>query len=458
MNRLESTRRTPASRTTAKLLLAALLVLQWTQLAGAAQPEQLAQRALAWEHPDAEAARRRVERLAQELTPWGQVDYSARLRPLLRFQGYPGEPDAGELTTRFGLSAWMNFADRPATHARSLQSLQRARRDLHRLRVLGVRDALLAHAELLLAQEQEARERRDLAEADAALAATTASAAATSPTGHAELRIARLDQRKAALDYRRALHHLAQARERAFEFGFAGPARYQPLRFALPDPAGAGMLLENVHDYRMLELELLEAEAELDETRAGPLDDLRLGAAYRTRAATVDLEGGIVNGRPGATFGLSAPGGPERWQLEISAEIVLDDSWQGLPLLVRSLEEARERITAFAERFGIDVERAVTEAELAEAALSLAEEEVALAEQLLAQRTLNRDEVAAATRSEEASASAGERDLARAKRDLARSESAVGGTRVRLHRAWIAYVRAVAELLEATGGTWEVLR
>lgn len=456
MERSDSNRSKLVSRTTGKLLLAALLAVQGTQWASTGQPEPAA-RALSWEHPDAEAARLRIERMAEELTPWGQVDYSARLRPLLRFQGHPGGPDAGDPTARFGVSARVNFAERPATHARRLQTLERARQGLYRLRLRGVRDALLAHAALLLAQEQEARELRELAEADAALAAATASDATATPIGASELRAARLEQRKAALDYRRAQHELAQARGEAARYGFADQARYQPLRFALPEADGAGTGPEYSHEYRMLELELLEAEAELDETRAGPLDDLRLGAAYRTRTASVDLEGGIVNGRPGATLGLSAPGGPERWQLQISAEIVLDDSWLDLPHLEQDAGQARAHLSAFPERFRDEVQRAITEAELVEAALALAEEDVAISEELLAERWLESDDLAAAALSEAANTSAIERALTRAKRDLARSERAAGSARVRLYRAWIAYVRAVASLLETTGGTWELL-
>jgi hypothetical protein len=427
------------------------------QLSAAAQGES-ARAALTWEHPDATAARQRIDDLAGELTPWGQIDYSARLRPLLRYQEYPEDGDAGDLTARLGVSAALTFGDRPATHARALQRLERARHDHFVLVSRGVRDALLAHAELLLAREGVARALREMADADAAVDALEES---VSEGDTASLREARLEQRIAALGLRRARQDLADAADAATAYGLASSPRYEPIRFVLSDtaphdpalataPAGTNAVPDPraSHEYRMLELALLEAEAELSQARAQPLDDLRLRAAYRTREAEIDLEGGMVNGRPGLGFGFSSPGGRERWQVEVSAELVLDENWHELPGLEVAVEGARQELEAWPAAFLADIARSRAAAELAEEALALAEEDTALAEEALAAL---RSGMAELERE-----GGDQRTLERSTQALATAERELSASRLRLYRAWIAYVRAVAGWLESTGGSWAV--
>jgi hypothetical protein len=452
-------------RQTARILTVLAAVLA---AGAAATPASLAQSpavprsesarsALAWEHPEAEAARSWVEALDAGLTPWGQLDYSARIRPLVRYQEYPGDGDVGDLTTRLGVSASLTFGDRPATYARALQTLERARQDLFLLGSRGVRDALLAHAELLIALEAEARAGREAAEADAALTeleqaaeqpATSAEQRAAPSAEEPSLRAARLEQRQAALALRRAEQDRAEAEAAAAAYGFASTVRYEPLRFLLPDPAAPGQGPRATHDYRMLELELLEAEAELSEVKGHPLDDLRIRAAYRTRSTEVDIQGGIVNGRPGLGFGLSSPGGLERWQLELSAELMLDDAWLGLPRLEAAVDAAGEELELFPSAFRASLAHSLGAAELADEALALAEEDAALAEEAL---TTRRSELAEVERG-----GAGGRTLERSRQALARAERNLSASRVRLYRAWIAYISAVAKALEMSGGTWQL--
>jgi hypothetical protein len=391
--------------------------------------------ALRWIPPELATARRKVERLEEELGPWRQLDYSARLRPLLRYRDYPGDGKTGDLLGRFGVSASVALAPAPATRVRALQELERARQTLRLLSLHGLEDALLAHAYLLLAQERDDKARRELLQARSLLREELSrheGGPAPALTEPLELRTTRLAERKAALEHRSAQADLANAREQARKFGLAAEASYRRLRFVL---AGERAGPAATHAHRMAVLELLEAEAELMEAEMAPLDDLRLRAAYRGRGAELDVQGGMVNGRPGATLGLNVPGGPERWEFQLSAELVLDDRWSDLPRLEEEVTAAREEVASFEERFRLELERSAALAAMAEEALDLAEEEVALKEEALAELL-------------ETSGSRPQRGLVKAERDLS-------SARVRLYRAWIAYIRKAADLMELSGAHWQ---
>lgn len=454
------------------LLMLATLALPSAGNAEGAGPEA----ALGWLDPEIAAATTEVDLLAARLTPWGQVDYSARLRPLLRYNEYPGDGDTGNLTARLGVSAVIDFTDPPATHARSHQRLERARQVVFLLHSRGIRDALLAHAYLLIAQEQEVVARRSLEAGEAQTAGAGGTAGAKDGTedrgaDRAEdgagdgggdrledrggrgkdrgLRAARLEWRMAAHDHDEALQDLDEARGSARAYGLSTQAGYRPLRFVLPGPEVEEFAHRQSHDYRMLELKLLEAEAELGEAESRPLDDLRVRGAYRGRGAQLELEGGIVNGGPGATLGLKVPGGSWRWQLEISAELVLDDGWLGLPRLEDAVAAAREDLASYRDAYRQEFAQARAGAELAEEALDLAEIEVALLEEVAAERQA---ELAAVSR---ANGDGGESRRAGARQAVARAERDLSRARIRLYRAWVGYIREAARLLELTGASWD---
>jgi hypothetical protein len=381
--------------------------------------------ALGFLPPGLEGAVWEVEQLEAESSAWGQIDYSARLGPVVRYRHYPGEEDGDSLSARFGLLSRIDFGDPPATLARSLQALERARDQLATMQRVGTRAALVAHGNLLLAQEAEARAGREFQEAEGELGEAS---------GGQDLAELELEARLADLDYRRAAQDLNVARREAVAHGLASTAAYEPLRFVLPrsvDP-------RSTHDYRMLELALLEAQAEVDEERRRPLDDLRLRAAYRTRGAQLDVTGGIINGTPGATLGLSVPGGLERWEIELSAQLLLDDSWTGLESLERAVSDARAGLDAYIAQFEVEFSEALVSTHLAEEAVTLAEEVVALAENAAA---LAEEEAARSNQAGRAQAAS----VRRAREDLATRQS-------RLYRTWLAYVRSTEALLELTDG------
>lgn len=383
--------------------------------------------ALAWQDPGIGDLQNEISRLEAEVTPWGQVDYSVRLDPVLRFRDYPGE--SGEWNGRLGISATLGFSDPPDTHARALQGLERARRELMLLRLDAVTDALIAHADLLIAQERESSARLELGEADKELAlARRGLAGKAEERGEAdpldeaqreempeemraqlqrELRSAELEQRMASLDHREASLDLEEAQAEARARGLSATAHYEPLRFELPDVDSVDY--RETFEFRMLELELQEAEAKLSLAQRSPLDDLRLAAAYRVPGLQVDVEGGLLNGAPGARAGLDLPGGVQRWQVQLSAQFVLDESWRDLPQLEAEAAGVRADLAEYPQRYRAQLESALVRAALAEETLDLAEEDLVL-----------------------------------------RGEPA----RSRLYRAWTAYIRAVARALEVGGASW----
>lgn len=378
---------------------------QWTPL----------EAALEWQDPEIARLRGRLAVLEAELHPWGAFDYSARLRPLLRYRDYPGDGKDGDLSARISVSGSLDFTDPPATRARTMKSREQLRRKMFLLRTRGVRDALLAHAAFLIASEEEARAKIRLQpfEGDA-------------DEGSSHLAP---ERRRASLDHRRAERALELARVEAAAFGIASPAPYRSLRFVLPtfpsrvhddaSSAVASAADRPSHERRMLELALLEAEAELREEQARVVDDLRVGAAYRSRGLEVEVEGGIVNGGPGAAFRVDFPGGRERWELTIHAELVLDDSAARLAELEEAVRLARGDLALFAAEHAIALADAHASASLAEEGLALAEEQTAVAE-------------------------------------IAGNVRAASSARLRMYRAWIDYLRRVQELLELTDESWQL--
>lgn len=416
--------------------------------------------ALSRRHPDLAAAELEVARLEAGLTPWGQIDYSARLGPVLRYRDYPGDGREGDWTSRFSLSTRIDFAPRPSTRARALQDLERTRRQLLLLELTGIEDALLAHAHLLIAQEQESQALTRLAAGepnDADSAGNSSGNAGSAPSVDAEpsratpahetslqSRQEQLGPRKARLELSEARQILLRAQEAALAHGLPARVVYEPLRFLLPGRELPHPEAAASHGYRMLELKLIEAEAELAELLRRPLDDLRLRGAYRNRSGSLDMETGMINGRPAMTLGLDLPGGPERWELQLSVQLLVEPSARETLRLEAETERARRELLAFADEFEQAFRHALTEAELSEEALAIAEEGLSLAVELRrqAQETLAGKEQSPVTIAE------------RDRRALERAMRDESSARIRLYRAWIAYVRKVGDLLELGGARW----
>ncbi|HEX7003759.1 MAG TPA: hypothetical protein VF168_06200 [Trueperaceae bacterium] len=372
-----------------------LLLVAASAISPSAEAQPLpASAALSWSDPRLPAALRLVARLEAEAAGTVLDGLEATVDPLIRYRDYPHDGSDGAWTGTLGIDATIEFGEPADSHLRALQSLERARHEAETLELEAVTDALLAHADLLEAQQQAEESRAELAEAQEDLATVDA----------AELQTARLELRLAALEHREDLFELEEARRAALSFGLRGEAVYEPLRFALPAAAADP---RDTFEYRMLLLLMQEAEAELVEARRAPLDDLRLRAAYRFDELEVDLEGGLINGRPAATLGLDLPGGVERWEFEVSAQLRVAYERPEIERLEEALDAARAELEAYPALFRAELSSALRRARLAEEGLDLAEEEFELT-----------------------------------------------GDAGRLHRAWRAYLRAVAELLELTGEEW----
>jgi hypothetical protein len=399
--------RTPAALLPLRLLLRLLPCLGLALLAGLplqAQQDPLSgtsqRQALAFEAATVETTRQVIDGLLREFEPAQQFDWSVRLRPSVLYREYlDGRPDV-LVSPRAGLIVQLRFGEQPVASVRRLIRLERAFAAHARAGRMGIRSALLAHGELLLQQDAAAK-------ALAALELLEQGDADDSETGR--LRLA-----AAELAWRQASHALEQARTDALAHGLASGASYESLRFVLP-PADSPAA-EDTSGWRILQLQAAEARALVQQaTTRDPLNDLRVGAGYRTSGLDLDLEGGLLAGRPGLRFAATTPGGRERFEVRASLELLLDQKVAGIAGLQAAVADAEAALLAYPREFRLGVEAARAEALFAAEALQLVETELALAD----------------------------------------SERAAAQLRVRKWRAWLTYVRRTADLLEVTGADWQ---
>lgn len=339
-----------------------------------------------------EASSAAIHTLISQGDPLSLMDWSLTVRPSLLYREYlEGRRDL-QLNHRVSAILQVRFGERPLDTAQRAVRLERAIAAHETAIIRGVRDALLSHADLLLAQGafQAASGGPDLA-------------------------------------FRQAEHALQQAQAAAG----SDSATYESLRFVFP-----ALDVSTHPDYRLQRLRVGEAEARL--LQAGPasiLRDLRLGGAWRNRGLDVDLETGLLAGRPGVRLAAVTPGGRDRIEVRLSAEFVFE-SGDRTAQLHADLEAALAEVEAVAASLLQQAELALVDAGFAEEELGLAEDELAAARDVLTELQVQQAMVDPET------------DLSRAEREVARLQT-------RMYRAWITYVRRVADLLAATGGSWE---
>lgn len=364
---------------------------------------------------------RAVEQALREGNPWEQLEWTFTLRPSLLYRRYLDEPHSELFSPRLSTTLQVRFGEKPLQSLRRALKLERALRAHDRAGRLEVRSALLAHADLLLAQDA-------FAVAEAALAGSAAESA--------------LDLQAAELAARTARLNLDRAREAAAAYGLSGVASYRSLRFELP----AAPRISNLSLYRQQELAVAEAELlYLEAGAAGMLQDFRLGAAVRSEGIDLDFETGLMAGRPGLRIGTIHPGGRARVELRVSATIAIGDSLSDLPQLADEIVLAREELEVLALSLQADWLIAHEDAVLAAEELGLAEMEVAAAIFVLEESRL-----AEAGLPE----GAAERELASLQTATLRAEREVQRLQTRVYRAWVTYVRRHHELLEAAEGKW----
>lgn len=379
--------------------------------------------ALAFDSGQPDTARA-LEAVIKEGDPWEQLDWTFTLRPSVLYRTYLDERGGEMFSPRLSTTLQIRFGERPLDTVRRAARLERALRAHDRARRLESRNALLAFAELLLAQDAymaAARALRDLA-GDATAA-----------------------QRQAAeLAFRTEDADLQAARRDAADYGMRGVAQYESLRFSVP----AAPLVTELSAYRLQQLALAEAETRfLEAGGAGMVRDFRLGLGYRTEGFEVDLETGYMAGRPGLRLGTIHPGGRARMEVRVSAEIAIGDSIFELPRLQENVELAQAELDRLADELWAGWLVASLDASLAEENLDveeafLAEARVALQEALDALALLSDD--------------ADDRELTRHQTAVERAEREVQRLTTRMYRAWITYVRRHHDMLEAAEAEWAV--
>lgn len=365
---------------------------------------------------------RAIEEVLREGDPWQQLDWTFTLRPSLLYRRYLDERGGELLSPRLSATLQVRFGEKPLDTVRRAAKLERALRTHERLGRLEVRNALLAHAELLLAQD--------------GLEASAAALADLGPDSTA------LEREAASLAHARARSAHGNAQREAAAHGFTGRAVYAPLRFRRAEPVP----VSGLSAFRLQELAVAEAELRLLEASgAGMVKDFRLGFGYRTPGTELDVETGLLAGRPGLRVGTVHPGGRERFEFRLSAELAVSDTVTRLPQLEEALLLEQEELQHLAGSLRALAELALEDLDLAEGDLAYAEAELAAAQEELDK---------AQERLEAVPADASARELASLQTAAERGAREVGRLTTRLHRAWMAYVRRHHDLLEAVEGAW----
>ncbi len=363
-----------------------------------------------------------VEQAIREGDPWEQLSWTFTLRPSVLYRRYLDERGGELLNPRLSATLQLRFGEKPLDTIRRAVKLERALNSHDRAGRLEVRDALLAHAELLLAQ-------------DAARTADLALDALTEDAPPLERQAAELAARTEKAD-------LAAARNLAASFGFHGVAVLEPLRFSLPvapDFAGHSAV-------RLQQLAVAEAEARyVAAGAAGLLRDFRLGAGIRGEGLDFDLEAGLMAGRPGVRIATIHPGGRARMEIRVSAEIAIGDSLRELPYLAAEVERTQAELEQLVVQLRADWLVAMEAASLAGAELDLSEAELGEASTTRAELLAAHEALPETTTEEEAG---------RLLPGIERAGREVQRLQTRVYRAWITYVRRHYDLLEASQGSW----
>lgn len=424
----QATRTATLDRSALLLVVVLLLVAHGTSTVRSATPPAGSQAtALDWRGPALEATASAIDEVIREGDPWELLDWTLTIRPSLLYRQYlEGNPDI-VVNPRVSAILQVRFGEKPLDAVRRAIKLERALAAHDQALRRGICDALLAHADLLLAQQAHAT-------ALAAVETAVFTDGAASPAQDLALR--------------QAEHALTEARVTAASLGLPADAHYEPLRFVVPGPPD----VTELSAWRVQQLRVAEAEARaMQAGGASMLRDFRLGTAWRNRAIDLDLEAGLLAGRPGFRFGAVQPGGRERFEVRLSAEIVFSDDLADAPQLRQAVLAEREELAALAERLLAQEISTRIEAGFAEEELALAEADLAEALAAHLELVVLFNTATLPGNTEPLS----ERELTRLEADLARAEREVARLQTRVYRAWITYVRRTFDHLEAAGAAWE---
>jgi len=411
--------------------------------------------ALAYRSPELEVVQQRLLGARSELSFWEDLSYGATLKPSASYSDTFGDDLDAQLQTDLSAGADLNYRYRGSEVLERVERVLRLEDELEDMERGGVGTALLLHAALLAAQLEQR-----LAEAAFAVAQADVRAAENQPPAddpvlarvhQARLEASRLTLEEHRLSLQSAREELQALREEAARYNLRAPATYRALQFALPVRRA-----EQTAAYRLLELEVQQAGARLAEAPLDPFNALQLGAEYTAPDFGAKASVGIFKTEPGATLGVSYPGGEEGWELSLSAEIVLDENTQEtFGDAEQELKEAEAALSAFVRSFPEELEAARAGVEAAWRSVALAERRLRLDESRILTLTEASEQLREAL---EVADEERERELEVQLRDLERELSRAPDERDRseevLYGSWRSYLSEVSSYLALVDERW----
>jgi outer membrane protein TolC len=325
------------------------------------------------------------------------------------------------------------------------QAVERAQREIERVRREGVKGALLAHANLWAAQNrfraaelrlQAAKGRTAEIERKAALGAISA----------LQTEEAQLSLKQSELGVRQAQSGLSAARAEARRYGLAGEAEAEVLRFATTNIAA-----DQTPTFLETQSALALSEARLSDARSKVFPRLSLGAGFvgRDLAFSTGISNTGLSFNPTASLGLDtsqrlssaliAAGAKEEWRFSLKAEVPLSlEVVSGLQSLEAEREGAAVRLSKTLDELRLRLEQLKGEAAAAGENLELAQ--------------LRRDLAVRQTRVVQAKAQAGSASVL----DVLEAQANEADVESQVAIAWQGYVNAVAAHLDLAGGEWRI--
>lgn len=344
-----------------------------------------------------------------------------------------------------GVSWQWNFTGR----IEAVLAIGRAERQVRQVRRDGQKSALLAHANLWLAQSRLSATAKRLEAAQSRLTVTQQRVALGAVSAVQQEEVA-LAMRQAELTQRQAQSSLNSARAEAARYGLSGDARTQTVRFAQPEATA-----ERSPAYQEALAAQQLAQARVDEAGRTLLPELSLGAGYIGTDAQIQTGASWTGRGPGASFSLgSIPSevsalpvnpvtglrpGQNEWKLSVGARVVFPlEAIPGLRQLEAERDLAAVRLQRTLDELGLRMASARAEIALALEGVSIAQARLVLAKR---QQTLVQARVQVG--------SASTIEALEAQASVSESEAGVA-------QAWQGYIAASAAYLDLTDGEWSV--
>ena len=284
-----------------------------------------------------------------------------------------GEPESSvELETRLPFTGEIGYLYDVAGIAGAEVGVLEAQERALSIRRDDIRDALLAHAELLRAQLNFAVEEADLTQTQTRLD-TLQAQAEVSGVDEVDLIRARFALESAEFNFEQATRSLTEARELAQVYGLEGRATFEPLTFMLTAPD-----TESTFTYQIARLELQrQEELARQNTFFNVVEEIELTSGYIRPGFEVSGNFGWQTGRPGAgvdvVYDPLSDDDDFNWFFGVSATLQIDDQTPSeFAEAERLVRDARGEIERLETEFDELVASALDDATAAERDLQLA--------------------------------------------------------------------------------------